>query len=352
MRRAMTMIIAFGAAVALLGLPAVADPYLLYLANLTLAYVVVSVGFNILLGFAGQFAFASAAFMAIGAYTLGLLMSRVGVNLLIALPAAGATAAILGGIVALPSLRMKTVYLAMVTMAFAELVQWVLVQWKDVTLGTDGVNVPYPSLGPLRIQGDGGVYYLVLAVAVLCVLGARQILYSRLGRSFIAIRENETVAQCCGINVTYTKAVAFCASAFFSGIGGGLFALSLRYIVPDGFGMFQLIIHFAMVLIGGLGSLAGSILGAALLTALPEVLRDTQGFQEIIYGCLLIGFTVFLPSGLAGLLHRTRLLPRQILVRGWRRYALQRNGAADRVVPVAEAATGPVAAAAGKGQGR
>lgn len=335
MKRVVSSVLSCGTIAALLGMPAVADPYLLYIANLTLAYIVVAVGFNILLGFAGQFAFASAAFMGIGAYTLGLMMSRLGLNLLIALPAAGVTAAALGLVVALPSLRMKTVYLAMVTMAFAELVQWVLVQWKVVTLGTDGVNVPFPSFGPVVISDDGGVYYLILAVTVLCVLLARQILYSRIGRSFVAIRENEIMAQCSGIDVARTKAIAFCASAFFAGIGGALFALSLRYIVPDGFGFFQLTTHFAMVLIGGLGSLAGAIIGAALLTALPEVLRDAQGYQEIIYGCLLIGFVVFLPHGLAGLGKRCGLLPREILVRGWRRHASGRAAqpaSSDRLV--------------------
>ncbi len=149
MRTLLSAGVAVLAVIGLVGLPAFADPYIVYIANLTLAYVVVSVGFNILLGFAGQFAFASAAFMAIGAYTLALLMSRLGLSVLISLPAAGVVAALLGGLAALPSLRLKTVYLAMVTMAFAELVQWVLVQCKEVTLGTDGVNVPYPLLGPL-----------------------------------------------------------------------------------------------------------------------------------------------------------------------------------------------------------
>src|SRR4051812_12768296 len=149
-----------------------------------LAYVVVSVGFNILLGFAGQFAFASAAFMALGAYTLALFMARLGGSWMVAVPLAGILTAVLGALVAIPALRMKTVYLAMVTMAFAELVQWVLVQWKVVTLGTDGVNVPFPRIGPLVLDSDGAVYYLILAVTILSAALSRQLVTSRIGRSF------------------------------------------------------------------------------------------------------------------------------------------------------------------------
>src|SRR4051812_28301189 len=214
-----------------MGLPFVADPYLVYIANLMLSYVVVSVGFNILLGYTGQFAFASAAFMAVGAYALALVMGRLGWSWLVGVPLAGVTAALLGALVAVPALRARTVYLAMVSMAFAELVQWVLVQWKELTLGTDGVNVPFPHVGPLQLSTDGGVYYLILAITVVSVSLARRLLVSRIGRALVAIRENELVAQCSGIDVARAKGVAFCASAFLAGIGGAMFALSLRYIV-------------------------------------------------------------------------------------------------------------------------
>jgi branched-chain amino acid transport system permease protein len=317
------------AAALLIALPEIGDPYILYIANLVLAYVVVAIGFNILLGFAGQFAFASAAFMGIGAYTLALLMSRLGVSFAVALPASGVVAAVIGGLVALPSLRMKTVYLAMVTMAFAEIVQWVLVQWKDVTLGTEGVNVPFPSLAGFEISTDEGVYYLLLGIAAACYYLARRLLHSWIGRAFVAIRENEIAAKCSGINVPATKAIAFCLSAFFSGIGGAMFALSLRYIVPDGFGVFQLTIHFSMVVIGGLGSLVGSLLGALLLTSLPELLRGAQAYQEIIYGGLLIFFVSFLPNGLAGFLRARGILPPEVLVHGWRSFAVGREAGAS-----------------------
>ena len=310
-----------GTFLALCLVPWAVDSYIQYILNLMLAYVVVAIGLNLLLGFGGQFAFANAAFMGIGAYTTALLMSRLGVSFLIALPAAGLLAAALGLLVALPAIRMKTVYLAMVTMAFAELVQWVLIQWKPVTLGTDGVRVPWPAFFGMTLRGDDKVYYIILAVTCLGYFLARRLMQSRYGRAFVAIRENEIVARCNGIDVTRTKAIVFGVSALYAGIGGGLFALALRFIVPDGYGLFQLVLHFSIVLIGGLGSLFGSVIGAIVLTALPEVLRGLQAWQEIIYGVALVVFVLFMPQGIAGFLKDRGWMPREILVRGWREAA-------------------------------
>lgn len=299
-------------------LPLFVDPYTQYIVNLALTYVVVAIGLNLLLGYAGQFAFANAAFMGIGAYTTALLTFRLGWPYAIALPLSGILAALLGLLAALPALRMSTVYLAMVSLAFAELVQWILIHWKPVTLGTDGVSVPWPSIFGLPVRTDAGVYYLVLSVTVVACATASRILHSKWGRAFIAIRANEIVAQCSGINVARTKVVAFALSALYAGIGGSLFALTLRFVVPDGFGLFQLVLHFSMVLIGGVGSLIGAVLGAAALTALPEMLRNFQAFQEIVYGVALVGFILFMPTGIAGLLIKAGLVRREILVWGAR----------------------------------
>jgi branched-chain amino acid transport system permease protein len=312
--------------VLLLLVPFVADDYLQYLANMALAYIVIAVGFNVLIGYTGQFGFANAAFMGIGAYTTALLGARLNVPYPVVLPLSGLIAAVLGGVTAIPAMRMKTVYLAMVTMAFAQLCQWVFIQWKVVTLGTQGVSVPYPDLFGFVLTDDGSIYYLVLLIAAACVFVTRRLLASSLGRSFVAVRENEIMASCCGINVAATKMAAFCISAFLAGIGGSLFAISLRYVVPDGFGLYQLTLHFSMVLVGGTGSLVGSMFGALVLTALPEILRGFRAFQEIIYGAMLIIVVLFMPTGIAGTLRKFNLLPREILVRGWRAFA-QAEGA-------------------------
>lgn len=307
--------------VAMCFVPVLTDGYTQYVVNLVLAYVVVAIGLNLLLGYAGQFAFSNAAFMGLGAYTTALATSNFGLSFFLALPLSGVLAAFLGGVVALPSFRLKSVYLAMISMAFAELVQWVFIHWKQVTHGTDGVNVPWPRLAGETIRGDQNIYYVILAVTFLAYFVARQILHSKLGRAFTAIRESEIVASCNGINVPAVKATVFCISAFYAGVGGSLFALALRFIVPDGFGLLQLVLHFSIVLIGGLGSLAGSAIGAIVLTALPELLRGVQGLQELIYGIVLLVFVIFMPKGIAGLLLARGWLPREVLVRGWREAA-------------------------------
>lgn len=300
-------------------IPTVADPYIQYLINLVLAYIVISIGQMIVLGFAGQFAFANAAFMGIGAYTAALLTSRLGVSFWLALPAAGVLCAVLGAIVGLPALRVSRVYLSIVTLAFGEMVTWVFLYWTSVTRGTNGAKLTRPVTFGIDFRSDTTIFFVVLIVTALLTVVAKRLLESRYGRAFIAIRENELVARCNGINVPLYKTLAFTISAFYAGIGGALFAFALGFIVPYGFGMLQLVLHFAIVMVGGLGYLSGAIIGAILLTILPEVLRGVQGAQEITYGALLMLFIVFMPRGLAGLLIDRRVLPPEILVHGWRR---------------------------------
>ena len=314
--------------VALLFVPLLTDKYTQYVCNLVLVYALVGIGLNLLLGYAGQFAFAHAAFMGIGAYSAALLTTRLGVPFWISLPAAGVIAMMIGAIAVLPALRMKRVYLALATIAFAELVTWVLVHWKAVTLGTDGVDLKAPYFFGWRIGSDNTKYFVLLAVTAIMYLFAKRILQSKIGRAFVAIRENEIVAQCNGIDVARTKTIAFALSAFYAGIGGALFALTLGFIVPDGFGLGQIALHFSIVVIGGLASLPGSLIGAVLVTILPEALRGLQGVQELVYGLTLMLFILFMPSGIAGLLRKYGLLPREILAApGWREQASERRHA-------------------------
>jgi branched-chain amino acid transport system permease protein len=316
--------------VALLLLPLVTDKYVQYIVNLVLVYVIIGIGLNLLLGYAGQFAFAHAAIMGIGAYTAALLMFRLGVSFWIALPVAGIVGTIIGSLGALPALRMKRVYLALVTLAFAELIQWVLIHWKWLTFGTDGVKVAAPTFVGISLKGDHQMFYLLLAMTVLLYVVAKRIVESRIGRSFVAIRENEIVAKCNGINIAWTKGLVFGLSAFYAGIGGALFAVTLGFIVPDSFGMFQLVLHFSIVVIGGLISMYGSVLGAVVLTTLPEVLRGFQSVQELVFGVLLIVFVIFAPAGLAGFGKRKGLFPQEILSRNWHKLARDQRDATPR----------------------
>lgn len=298
--------------------PLLTDGYWQYTINLVLANVTIVIGLNLLLGYAGQFAFSHAALMGIGAYTVSLLGAQLGVSFWIGLPLSGVSAAVIGSVAALQAMRLKRVYLALVTIAFAELIVWILLNWRSVTMGTDGVSLPTPSVFGWDIDGEKRVYFVVLAVTAIMWWLARRILESHVGRAFVAIRENEILAQCSGISVPLTKTVAFAMSAFYAGIGGALFALVLGFIVPASFGLLTLVTQFSAVVLGGPMSLIGSAIGALLLTALPEVLRDFQGLQEVIYGLVLIACVVVMPAGIAGVLHALHLLPDEILARHWR----------------------------------
>lgn len=299
--------------IALCFVPLATDKYTQYICNLILVYAVIGMGLNLLLGYAGQFAFAHAAFMGIGAYAAALLTTRAGLSFWVALPAAGVITMVIGAVAVLPALRMKRVYLALATLAFAELVTWTLVHWKSLTLGTDGVDLKAPYFFAWRVGSDEAKYFVLLATTAIMYLLAKRVLQSKIGRALVAVRDNEIVAQCNGIDVARTKTIAFALSAFYAGIGGALFALTLGFIVPDGFGLGQIALHFSIVVIGGLASLPGSLIGAVLVTILPEALRGLQGVQELVYGLTLMAFILFMPTGIAGLLRKYGVLPREIL---------------------------------------
>lgn len=298
--------------------PLVADEYVQYIINLILVYVVIAIGLNFILGYAGMFAFAHAAFMGIGAYTSALLSAKLGLHFLVALPAGGIVAGVVGSLVGIPAIRVSGLYLAMVTFALAELVQWILKHWKSVTGGADGVTIPVPSMFGWSFRSGTASFFIILVVVFVMIAWARRILRSKIGRAFVVLRDSEMAAQCNGVNVAWMKTVAFGLSAFYAGIGGGLFALTQHYIAPDSFGLFQTILHFCIVAVGGAASIAGSIIGAIFLTALPEFLRNVQAVQEIGYGVLLIVFIVFAPRGIAGWLQDMGWLPRESYIRSWR----------------------------------
>jgi branched-chain amino acid transport system permease protein len=304
---------------AAVSVPFLLDDYGVYILNLALVYAMVGIGLNLLLGYTGQFAFAQAALMGIGAYTAAILMTRLAWPFWVTLPAAGIVTSLIGSICTLPSLRMRSVYLALVTLAFAELVVWVLLHWKSMTLGTDGIPVRPPHLFGVRV--DRGWPFSMLAGVVLAILYgcARVTLDSSVGRAFVAVRENEILAQCSGINVARTKLVAFMLCAFYAGIGGAFFAVVTGYIAPASFDLDHLVVLFSAGVVGGLLSLPGAIIGALLMTVLPELLRDVQSIQEIVFGLLLTVCIVSMPEGIAGFLRRRGVLPPEILARGWRR---------------------------------
>jgi branched-chain amino acid transport system permease protein len=288
--------------------PFFVNDYVQYILNAMLVYAVVAVGFNIVLGYAGQLAFANAAFFGVGAYTTAICMSRWHWQFLPALLAAALLTALVGLVVSLPALRLRAYYLAIVTLAFGELLRWGYIHADWLTLGSSGLPVPSASLFGLSLASDRARYWLFLGLTALVLWGSANLLRSRFGRALVAVRENEAAAAAMGIAPALTKIGAFAWSGGVVGIGGAMFALLLGRITPESFDLSQLLLHFSLVMIGGLGSLVGSVAGAVVLTAAPELLRNVAGLEEIVFSLLLIGVLLFMPKGLAGLLSRVAVL--------------------------------------------
>jgi branched-chain amino acid transport system permease protein len=292
-----------------LALPWGANPYTLFVGTLVFIYVLLAVGLNLLVGYAGQLAFANAAMFGIGAYATGLLQVRLGLPFYAAFPCGAVLATVVGLLISLPALRMSGLYLALATLAFAQATQWVFLHWQDVTYGAGGFKTPLVSFSPLPVDTPTGLYFLSLALAVLLTAFAWNVAASRIGRAFVAIRDGEVAAESLGIDLLRYKALAFAMSGFYAGIAGGLYSALLNFVAPEGFDLFQMVLHKAMIVVGGLGSVTGSLLGAGLLVLLLEALRAFKGTQEIAFGALLLVFVLFLRGGLVSVLKRH--------VRGW-----------------------------------
>lgn len=289
-------------AVAALAVPLVTNDYTQYIVNSILIYVLVAIGFNVLLGFVGQFAFANAAFFGIGAYGTALAMVHWHAPFVLALALGGVAAAVAGYLVGVPALRISGFYLGIVTLAFGELMRWIYLHAGTVTFGPSGFSVPAPVILGYSFVGEKAKFYLFLALTVVLVVATARLISSRAGRAFVAIRDNEFAAAALAIPPARYKLVGFVWSGFVVGIAGGMFSVLLGRITPDSFGLSELLLHFVIVMIGGLGSLAGSVLGAVLLTAAPELLRNFPGIEEVVFSLLLIVCLLFMPRGIGGLL--------------------------------------------------
>ncbi|MFG1189187.1 branched-chain amino acid ABC transporter permease [Xanthobacter flavus] len=285
-------------------LPLGANPYHLFVANLIFIYILLSVGLNLLLGYAGQLAFANAAMFGIGAYGTGLLQVHFGWPFLIAFPAGALIATAVGLTLALPALRLSGLYLALSTLAFAQFTQWVFLHWEGVTFGAGGFKTPQVSFAPLPVDHRQGLYYLSLVIMVTMVWFAGNIVTSRVGRAFITVRDSEVAAESLGVDLLRYKALAFGLSAFYAGIAGGLYSQMLNFVSPEGYDLFQMVLQKAMVVVGGLGSIAGSVLGAGTIILVLELLREFKGAQEVVFGALLLVFIIFMRGGIVSVIKR------------------------------------------------
>jgi branched-chain amino acid transport system permease protein len=299
MRNFLLLMLAIAAA-----LPAFANDYHLFIGNLVLIYTLLAIGLNLLVGFAGQLAFANAAMFGIGAYGTGLLQVQLGWPFAIAFPAGALIATVVGLAMAFPALRLSGLYLALSTLAFAQFTQWVFLHWEAVTFGAGGFKTPPLSFAPLTVSKPFGLYYLSLLVAIGLYLFSRSLVASRVGRAFVAVRDGEEAAESLGIDLLHTKAVAFGVSGLYAGVAGGLYSQLLNFVSPEGYDLFQMVLQKAMIVVGGLGSIAGSVLGAAIVILLLEALRAFKGTQEIVFGALLLGFVILLKGGLISVIRR------------------------------------------------
>ncbi len=303
--------------VAVLILPRlVTSNYWMDLINLSISLAVACLGLNIVLGYAGQLSLAQAAFWGVGAYTSAILTTQLGLPVWAGMFAAFFVAALCGVLLGIPTLKLSGHYLAMATIGFGIILQLILVNAIWLTKGSDGITqIPSPWIGSFELKAPGDFNYIAAVSLILFTWGAIHLKDSRVGRAFMAIRENEMAAGTAGVDTTYYKIMAFALSAGYAGFGGWLFAHSCsHYISPDTFSFEQSVIMLVMAVLGGNGSAIGSIVGAVLLTLLPEMLRFLKESYMMFYAAGIVAIMIFMPSGIAGLV---KSMPVSLRLRAW-----------------------------------
>ena len=290
----------------------IANPYYLHVLIMAGIFAVLALSLNLLLGYTGQLSLGHAAFFGIGAYASALTTLKLGRSawegLLLAILLAGAAGWTIGRL----ALKLRGAYFVLVTISFAGVISLVSVNWMELTNGPLGLpGIPAPELGPWSFRTKQAYYYLVLAALVLSYLVCRRLVDSRVGRAFLALRENEALAESVGIDVTRYLVLAAVVSAAMAGLAGGLYAHYTRFVSPEVFLFTYTVTMVIMVVAGGKGTLAGPVVGALLFTALPEALRAATSWQwqMLAYGVILVLLVFFLPRGIVPTLSRHRTSP-------------------------------------------
>jgi branched-chain amino acid transport system permease protein len=298
MKRAAAILLA----VALLTLPLwVVNPYFLHVVIMAGIFSVLALSLNLLLGYTGQLSLGHAAFFGIGAYASALISLRLEWSFWLALPVAVAAAGLAGWGIGRLALKLRGAYFVLVTISFAGVISLVSINWMDLTNGPLGLpGVPAPDLGPWSLKTKAAYYYLVLAAVGLVYLICRRLVYSRVGRAFVALRENESLAESVGVDGTSYLVLAAVVSAAMAGLAGSLYAHYTRFVSPEVFLFTYTVTMVIMVVAGGKGTLAGPLVGAVLFTVLPEALRAATSWQwqMLAYGAILVLLVFFLPRGI------------------------------------------------------
>jgi branched-chain amino acid transport system permease protein len=282
----------------------VRDGYVLQLLNIAILNAIVVLGLNFATGWTGQINFGQAAFYGLGAYTTAIA-TKAGLPW-IATPFLSIVVVIAASLVlGLPTLRLRTYYLAMTTIGFGEIVRLIIVHWEPVTGGTSGLReIPGISVFGFGPQGQTQHYYVLAAALALALLVASRVRNSKLGRAMIATRDSEIAAEQSGVDTIRTKLLAFMIGGIYAGLAGCLYASSIRFISPDSFSGIQAILLMTMLIVGGMGSIAGCVIGAVALTILPETLRFLGQWYLVLYGLGVIVVIVLAPGGLASIAAR------------------------------------------------
>jgi branched-chain amino acid transport system permease protein len=275
--------------------------YWLGVFNLIGITIIAVTGLNILIGYCGQLSIGHAGFMAAGAYTAGILTGDLHAPFLLGLLCAGLSAGLIGIIFGLPSVRVKGFYLAITTIAAQFIIIWVINHWTNVTGGFLGMDVSPASIGGLVFRTESSQFYLIMVIVALCIFFAKNIARGRVGRAFIAVRDNDLAAEVMGINLLYYKLLAFFIGCFLAGIAGALYAHWTGFINGENFTLTDSILYIGMVIIGGLGTTIGPILGVVVIRLLQQLIIYISPFIESSIPALSTGFTTGLGPMVFGL---------------------------------------------------
>jgi branched-chain amino acid transport system permease protein len=304
---------ALAAGIGLAALPfLVTSPYVMHLVIMSGIYIVFALSYDIVVGYLGMLSLAHPAYYGVGAYTSVLLMMRLDVPFPVAFALAGLVAAVVALIVGYPALRLSYHSFAIVTLAFTLIVRIVWINWVSLTNGPMGIpGVPRPRLdlpfwGPLRIEGPAGYYYFVLALVVVTCLFVSLMIHSRVGRVLVSIRENEVLAETLGVNAFKYRMIAFAIGAFFAGLAGSFTAHYIVFVGPEFTDFYYITMLLIMVILGGSGTIHGVVIGAIVFTFVPEYLRITPEFRDVLYGVILLLAIAFAPGGIGGVIDTLR----------------------------------------------
>lgn len=296
--------------------PLFLSPYMLYIVNMVGIASIAALGLNILIGYTGLISLGHGAFFGVGAYAAAVLATSAGVPFILAVPAAGLITALIGMVFGIPSGRLKGLYLTIATLAGQFIIEFVLVRWESVTKGTMGISLPAASLFGLDVSSDRSFFFVIFVTLTGMTLMAVNLMRTKYGRAFIAIRDNDRAAEGMGIPIFRYKLLSFAISSFYAGCAGGLWAFYMRSITTEPFNLTLSVEYIAMVIIGGLGNIPGAIFGAVFITFLNEGLRfgtdilinlgsfsnmalTMAPLREFVFGLVIVLFILFEPRGLA-----------------------------------------------------